>query len=97
MGNSRGKKMNNNNKLTVVNEMLFQELERLNDDKYILDDKFDQKLKRSAALQKAAISLVKVTETNIKVLDEADRNATTVERMNDFLGLKDTSKKKEEK
>lgn len=85
---------NNNNKLTVINEILFQELERLNNDTYMTDD-FDKKLKRSAALQKAALSMVRVAETNIKVLDAAERNTTSVERMNDFLGLKDTRKKDE--
>lgn len=83
--------MNNNNKLTLINEVLFQELERLNNDSYMNDD-FDKKLKRSAALQKAALTMVRISETNIKVLDAAERNATSVERMNDFLGLNSPKK-----
>lgn len=84
--------MNNNNKLTLINEVLFQELERLNNDSY-MNDEFDKKLKRSAALQKAALTMVRISETNIKVLDAAERNATTVERMNDFLGLNSPKQK----
>lgn len=84
--------MNNNNKLTLINEVLFQELERLNNDTY-MNDEFDKKLKRSAALQKAALTMVRISETNIKVLDAAERNATTVERMNDFLGLNSPKQK----
>ena len=84
--------MNNNNKLTLINEVLFQELERLNNDSYMNDD-FDKKLKRSTALQKAALTMVRISETNIKVLDAAERNATSVERMNDFLGLNSPKQK----
>ena len=91
MGSNRGKKMNNN-KITLINEVLFQELERLNNDTY-MNDEFDKKLKRSAALQKTALSIVRLAETNIKVVDAADRHATSVERMNDFLGLKQPVKK----
>lgn len=87
---------NNNNKLTLINEVLFQELERLNNDTY-MNDEFDKKLKRSAALQKTALTMVRISETNIKVLDAADRNATSVERMNDFLGLKVTKKAEDKK
>ena len=83
--------MNNNNKLTLINEVLYQELDRLNNDSYMNDD-FDKKLKRSAALQKAALTMVRISETNIKVLDAAERNATSVERMNDFLGLNSPKK-----
>lgn len=91
MGCCGGKKMNNNNKLTLINEVLYQELDRLNNDSYMNDD-FDKKLKRSAALQKAALTMVRISETNIKVLDAAERNATSVERMNDFLGLNSPKK-----
>lgn len=84
-----------NNKLTIINEVLYKELERLNNDAYIMDENFDKKLKRSMAIQKTALSMVRVAETNIKVLDAAEKNTTSVERMNDFLGLKNTIKKED--
>lgn len=84
--------MKNNNKLTVINEILFQELERLNNDAY-MDENFEQKIKRSSALQKTALSVVRIAETNIKLLDAADRHNTTIERMNDFLGLNEAQRK----
>ena len=83
---------NNNNKLTLINEVLYQELERLNNDAYMNDD-FDKKLKRSSALQKTALTMVRISETNMKVLDAAEKSATSVERMNDFLGLNKPEKK----
>ena len=81
------------NKIAIINELLYQELERLSNDQYMMTEDFDKKMKRSTAIQKTALSIVRVAEAGIKVMDSAERNATSVQKVENYLGLKLNSKK----
>ena len=63
-----------NNNLSSLNNYLFEELERLNDDESLQEDKFDKELKRAKAISGIGMTIV----NNAKVVLDARKYAMEI-------------------
>lgn len=75
------------NKLVDMQDILFQTLERLNDDENIRENP-DVEIKRCNAIAKVSSTVINSVKTNIAIMQLADKRETTTESLNEVLGLK---------
>ena len=75
------------NKLVDMQDILFQTLERLNDDENIRENP-DVEIKRCNAIAKVSSTVINSVKTNITIMQLADKHETTTESLNEVLGLK---------
>lgn len=78
-----------NNKIIEVQEMLFKEMKRLNDDSFMLDENSNKELARSTALYNQSTNFIKSINTQLSIMQIAKRNETRVENLISQLGLDD--------
>lgn len=64
------------NNLSSLNNYLFEELERLNDDEDLQDDKLERELKRAKAITQVSMAVI----NNARTILEAKRTA-------DYIGI----------
>lgn len=83
-----------NNNLQALNNYLFEELERLNDDDEInTDEKLEREIKRSKAITDVASQIVQ----NAKVVLDAKKHSDSFgDKLTDFYKLEYKDNKKEE-
>ena len=81
----REKKMNN--KVIEVQEIIFEEMKRLNDDKIIMSKDGGKELARSTALYNQATNYIKAVNTNLRIIEMAKRTSQSVKDMTTYLGL----------
>lgn len=74
------------NKFIKMQDILFDTLERLNDDEAIKENA-DVEIKRCNAIAKVSSAVINSVKTNIAVIQLADKHETTVNSLNDTLGL----------
>lgn len=74
------------NKLVDIQDILFQTLERLNDDENIRENP-DVEIKRCNAIAKVSSTVVNSVKANIAIMQLADKHETTTELLNEVLGL----------
>lgn len=75
------------NRLVDMQDILFQTLERLNDDENIRENP-DVEIKRCNAIAKVSSTVINSVKTNIAIMQLADKRETTTESLNEVLGLK---------
>lgn len=78
-----------NNKIIEVQEILFNEMKKLNsEDFYSLDNKETQKeFQKATALYNMSTNFIKTLNTNIGIMNAAKRNEEKYESLMDKLGL----------
>ena len=77
------------NKIIEVQEILFQEMKRLNNENFLLDDNSNKELARSTAIYNQATGFIKAVNANIGIMNMAKREGTRVENIIEKLGLDD--------
>ena len=75
-------------RLNKINDILFDELSRLNGLNYGSEN-FDNEIKRSNAMSKNAQTMMNVVKTNIQIIETATKTAKDVSKLHKELGLKD--------
>ena len=88
---ARPKKTNNKiggkrNKFIDMQDILFQTLDRLNDDENIKENP-DVEIKRCNAIAKVSSTVINSVKTNIAIIQLADKHEQSVDSLNDTLGL----------
>ena len=78
-----------NNKIIEVQEILFNEMKKLNsEDFYSLDNKETQKeFQKATALYNMSTNFIKTLNTNIGIMNTAKRNEEKYESLMNKLGL----------
>lgn len=79
---------NNNTKLNKIKDILLKQLERL-DNQEIMEKEGKYEIKRSGAITSNAITFVKTTDLELKILNTANKYNIKAEQLQDYLGLKD--------
>lgn len=74
------------NKLVDMQDILFQTLDRLNDDENIKENP-DVEIKRCNAIAKVSSTVINSVKTNMAIMQLADKYDTTTESLNETLGL----------
>lgn len=76
-----------NNKIIEVQEILFREMKRLDDDEIMKGKSATIELARSTALYNQATDFIKAVNTNIKIIEVSKKANKRVEDMINYLGL----------
>lgn len=76
-----------NNKIIEVQEILFQEMKRLNNENFLINDNSNKEIARSTAIYNQATGFIKAVNTNINIMNIAKREGTRVENIIEKLGL----------
>ena len=76
-----------NNKIIEVQEILFQEMKRLNGENFLTDNNCNKEIARSTAIYNQATGFIKAVNTNISIINMAKREGTRVETIIEKLGL----------
>lgn len=74
------------NKLVDMQDILFQTLNRLNDDENIKENP-DVEIKRCNAIAKVSSTVINSVKTNMAIMQLADKYDTTAKTLNETLGL----------
>lgn len=74
------------NKLVDMQDILFQTLDRLNDDENIKENP-DVEIKRCNAIAKVSSTVINSVKTNMAIMQLADKYDTTAKTLNETLGL----------
>lgn len=79
-----------NNKIIEVQEMLFKEMKRLDDDKmidFVNNKAAQQEFTRATALYNMSTGFIKTLNSNLTIMNLAKRNEQKYEDLMDKLGL----------
>lgn len=79
-----------NNKIIEVQEMLFKEMKRLDDDKmidFVNNKAAQQEFTRATALYNMSTGFIKTLNSNLTIMSLAKRNEQKYEDLMDKLGL----------
>lgn len=87
------------NKLTNVNDMLIEQLERLNDDSICVDaESIEKEVSRAKAMADITSVIFQGAELQLKAYEMAEKNGLTVKQLPECFGSsKDTAPKLEKK
>lgn len=80
------------NKLIEVQEIIFKEMKRLNDNKLLSTKEGKKEIERSTALYNQSTNFIKAINTNLKIMDVAKKTNKRVQDMNKLLGLETDEK-----
>lgn len=75
------------NKIIEVQEIIFKELKRLDEEDFLENDNLKKELDRSTAIYNQTTGFIKSINTNIKVMELAKRENTKMTEMTKILGL----------
>ena len=76
-----------NNKIIEVQEILFQEMKRLNSEDFLLDNNSSKEIARSTAIYNQATGFIKAVNANVGIRNMAKKEGTRVESLMEELGL----------
>lgn len=76
-----------NNKIIEVQEILFQEMKRLNEEEFLTSNNSNKEIARSTAIYNQATGFIKAVNTNINIMNMAKREGTRVDNIIEKLGL----------
>ena len=82
--------MENTNKIIEVQEMLFKEMKRLDDDKmldFVNNKASQQEFQRATALYNMSTGFIKSLNANLTIMNLAKRNETKYEDLMEKLGM----------
>lgn len=77
------------NKIIEVQDVLFKEMKRLNEEKFIVDENYKKELERSTALYNQTTNFIKAVNTNISIRNLARCEETKYDVLMKELGLSD--------
>ena len=76
-----------NNKIIDIQEILFNEMKRLNDEKYMNENGMAE-ISRSNALTNNALTYIKAINAQLRILETAEKNQQTSQSLIQELGIK---------
>ena len=77
------------NKIIDVQEMLFRQMKRLDDDTKMLGENSRKEIARSTALYNQATGFIKAVNTNLKIMELAKKDQNRIKDITKYLGLED--------
>lgn len=77
------------NKIIEVQDVLFKEMKRLNEEKFIVDENYKKELERSTALYNQTTNFIKAVNTNISIRNLARWEEIKYDVLMKELGLSD--------
>lgn len=77
------------NKIIEVQDVLFKEMKRLNEEKFIVDENYKKELERSTAIYNQTTNFIKAINTNISIRNLARWEETRYDVLMKELGLSD--------
>lgn len=76
------------NKLIKAQDMLFNQMQRLDNNDLMNNGNGKREIMRSGAISQSACAFVKSIQTQMKILEMSGKYNVEVKNMNEFLGIK---------